>query len=173
MDTTDTHILRLLQRDGRLSHEEIARKVHLSRPAVHERIRRMEQDGVIRGYSVHVDWAAVGMPLTAFIWLRTVMPCNPIGQQVLGLTDDTALVEECYRVAGEWCMLVKVRTTSSQALQDLLDRVATVPGVQNTMTVIALSQVEPPLRSSRREVDEEGLETVHSVGEAIRRRRSS
>lgn len=144
MNSTDTEILRILQRNGRLSHEEIARQVHLSRPAVHERIRRMEQEGVLRGYSADIDWSAVGLPLTAFIWLRTVSPCRPIGLAVMEMSDDTVLVQECHRVAGEWCMLVKVQAASSQALQDLLDRIALVPGVQNTMTTIALSAFGQP-----------------------------
>lgn len=144
MDTTDTAILRLLQRNGRLSHEEIARQIHLSRPAVHERIRRMEQEGAIRGYYADVEGTAVGLPLTAFIWLRTVLPCKPIGTKVMEMTDDTVLIQECHRVAGEWCMLVKVQAASSQALQDLLDRIALVPGVQNTMTTIALSAFDQP-----------------------------
>ena len=144
MDLTDTAILRILQCNGRLSHEEIARQVHLSRPAVHERIRRMEQEGVIRSYNADVDGTAVGLPLTAFIWLRTVSPCKPIGMTVMEMTDDTVLVQECHRVAGEWCMLVKVQAASSLALQDLLDRIALIPGVQNTMTTIALSAFSQP-----------------------------
>ena len=144
MDTTDTAILRILQRNGRVSHEEIARQVHLSRPAVHERIRRMEQEGVIRSYSADIDGTAVGLPLTAFIWLRTILPCKPIGLTVMEMTDDSVLIQECHRVAGEWCMLVKVHAASSQALQDLLDRIALVPGVQNTMTTIALSAFSQP-----------------------------
>lgn len=139
MDATDIQIVRLLQANGRLSHEQIAREVHLSRPAVHERIRRLEQEGVIRGYSAEIDWDAIGLPLTAFIWIRTRVPCMPTGQSVLALNSPGVVIEECHRVAGEWCLLVKTHSASSLALQDLLDTIATVPGVQGTMTTVALS----------------------------------
>lgn len=144
MDATDRSIVRLLQANGRLSHEQIAREIHLSRPAVHERIRRLEEQGVLRGYMARVDWEALGLPLTAFIWVRTSSPCLTAGQSVLALTGETARVEECHRVAGEWCLLVKVRAATSIALQDLLDRIQTIPGVRATNTTVALSAVEPP-----------------------------
>jgi Lrp/AsnC family leucine-responsive transcriptional regulator len=139
IDATDLQIIRLLQSNGRLSHEQIAREVHLSRPAVHERIKRLEHDGVIRGYDVEVDWDAIGLPLTAFIWVRTTLSCLPAGRSILALTSPSAVVEECHRVAGEWCLLVKTRCASSLALQDLLDDIAVIPGIQNTMTTVALS----------------------------------
>lgn len=142
MDATDIQIVRLLQRSGRLSHEQIAREVHLSRPAVHERVRRLEQEGVIRGYGADVDWDAIGFPLTAFIWASVSLSCAPVAQAILALNTPNALVEECHRVTGEWCLLLKTRSASSLALQDLLDAIRLVPGVQNTMTIIALSEVD-------------------------------
>lgn len=141
MDTTDIEIVRLLQKNGRMSHEQIAREVHLSRPAVHDRIKRLEQDDVIHGYGAQIDWNAIGLPLTAFIWVRTTTSCLAAGQSILALTNRSAVVEECHRVAGEWCLLVKTRSASSLALQDLLDAVTAVPGVQGTMTTVALSTV--------------------------------
>ena len=141
MDTTDIEIVRLLQKNGRMSHEQIAREVHLSRPAVHDRIKRLEQDNVIHGYEAQIDWDAIGLPLTAFIWVRTAVSCLVAGQSILALTNRSAVVEECHRVAGEWCLLVKTRSASSLALQDLLDAITVVPGVQGTMTTVALSTV--------------------------------
>lgn len=142
MDATDIQIVRLLQRNGRLSHEQIAREVHLSRPAVHERVKRLEQDEVIRGYSVEIDWSAIGFPLTAFIWASVNLSCLPVAQSILALTTHNAVVEECHRVTGEWCLLIKTRSASSLALQDLLDEIRLIPGVQNTMTTIALSEID-------------------------------
>lgn len=141
MDMTDFQIVRMLQENGRASHEQIAREVHLSRPAVRERIKRLENEGVIRGYGAEVDWDALGLPLTAFIWIRTQLACLRAGQSILALTSPASVVEECHRVAGEWCLLVKTRSASSLALQDLLDRISAIPGVQGTMTTVALSTV--------------------------------
>lgn len=141
MDKTDRDIARILQKNGRATHEQIARDVHLSRPAVHERIRRLEQDGVIQGYGAEVAWDAIGLPVTAFIFVRTSEACLPTARQILGLTSEAAVVQECHRVVGEWCLLVKVRTASSLALQDVLDEIRSISGVQHTMTTIALSEV--------------------------------
>lgn len=66
-DDIDKKILWLVSVHGRMTHEEIARRVHVSRPAVHERVRRLEQDGVIRGYRGIVDWAAVDFGLCGFV----------------------------------------------------------------------------------------------------------
>jgi Lrp/AsnC family leucine-responsive transcriptional regulator len=142
MDATDLYIVHLLQANGRLSQEQIAREVKLSRPAVHERLKRLEEQEVIRGYKAIVDWSAIDLPMTAFIWVRTVgRNCTAIASTMMTASDATALVEECHRVTGEWCLLLKVRAASSLALQDLLDRVRAIPSVQNTMTTVVLSTV--------------------------------
>lgn len=140
MDTTDRQIIDLLRANGRLSREQIAREINLSRPAVHERVKRLEEQGVIRGYTAEVDWNALGKPLTAFIFVRTAgISCNDTAYSILDLSDSSAIVQECYRVTGEWCLLLQARVASPLALQDLLDRIRLVPGVQGTMTSIALS----------------------------------
>jgi DNA-binding Lrp family transcriptional regulator len=140
MDAIDLAIVRLLARDGRLSQEQLARRVRLSRPAVHQRVKRLEAAGVLKGYRAVLDWAAVGKPLTAFVFVRTGgAGCTAVGPAILGLGDEDAFVEECHRVTGEWCLLVKARAASPLALQDLLDRVRAVAGVQATMTTLALS----------------------------------
>jgi Lrp/AsnC family leucine-responsive transcriptional regulator len=143
MDKIDLQIVRMLQKDGRLSHEQISREIHLSRPAVHDRIKRLEQAGVIWGYSAQVDWAATGLPLSAFIWVRVSNHTNEVGQKILALSNEETMVEQCMRVAGEWCLIVQTRSASAVALQDFLDEVLNTPGVQNTMTTIALSAITP------------------------------
>jgi DNA-binding Lrp family transcriptional regulator len=74
LDALDRSIISFLRLNGRMSHEQISRQVNLSRPAVHERIKRLEEQGIIRGYQALVDWSALGLPLTAFIWVRTSGP---------------------------------------------------------------------------------------------------
>lgn len=150
MDKIDLQIVRMLQKDGRMSHEQISREIHLSRPAVHDRIRRMEQAGVIWGYSARVDWAAIGLPLTALVWVRVTGRSIDAGQQILELSSDEVVVEECMRVAGEWCLMVQARTASAVALQDLLDQISNLPGVQNTMTTVALSSIPRLIASGER-----------------------
>ncbi len=141
MDKIDLQIVRLLQEDGRLSHEQISREIHLSRPATHDRIRRLEQAGVISGYRAEVDWTAMGLPLTAFVWIRVAGSSVAAGQKILALSSEQALIEECHRVAGEWCLLVQTRSASALAFQELLDRISDLPNVQSTMTTVALSAI--------------------------------
>jgi Lrp/AsnC family leucine-responsive transcriptional regulator len=143
LDEMDRKIMDLLLNNGRLSHEQIGKEVHLSRPAVFERIKRMEAKGVIRGYGARISWEDVGFPLTAFIWIRTnTVNCNEVGQQIAAVKLEGALLESLYRVTGDWCMFAKYRLSSPSILQQVIDLVRQVPGVQNTTTTIALSSIE-------------------------------
>lgn len=143
LDTTDLQIVRLLHQDGRITQERIARAIHLSRPAVHERIKRMEETGVIVGYRARIAWETVGLSLTTFIWLRTSGgKLHDLAEAILQLSTPDTLVEECHLVTGEWCLLLKVRTTSTATLQHLIDRLREMPRIRNTMTTVVLSSVE-------------------------------
>jgi Lrp/AsnC family transcriptional regulator, leucine-responsive regulatory protein len=142
LDEIDRQIVRLLYANGRLNQERIAREVKLSRPAVHERLRRLEEQGVIRGYKALVDWAALGQSVTAFVWVRTSgVKCRETGPILMDLICDGATVEECHSVTGEWCLLLKVRADSPLTLQDLIDEIRDAPGVEGTMTTVALSTI--------------------------------
>lgn len=140
MDATDRQIINLLRENSRFSQEHIAREVNLSRPAIHERLKRLEENRVIRGYTALIDWKAVGLPLTAFIWIGIdLTPCIKVFAEIKVLNKDEVIVEECHRVTGEWCLLLKVRAASTTSLQDFLDQLRTVSGIKSTMTTIVLS----------------------------------
>jgi Lrp/AsnC family leucine-responsive transcriptional regulator len=142
MDAIDKQIVELLAVDSGQRHEDIAAAVNLSRPAVHARIKRLEACGVIRGYGASVDWQALGRGLTTFLWVRTRGSASlQAATAILGLRNSTIHVEECHRVTGEWCFLLKVRATSTEALQAFIDRVRDEGGVDATMSTIALSTV--------------------------------
>ena len=143
LDDLDGRILNLLLADGRMSHEQIAKEIHLSRPAVFERIKRLEAKGVIRGYGAKVDWEAMGLPLTAFVWVRTNSGnCNDVGRQIAEVRLEDMRLEDLHRVTGEWCFFAKYRLATPTVLQQVIDRIRQVPGVQNTLTTIALSSIE-------------------------------
>lgn len=143
MDAIDRQIVLLLRANGRISHEQLAREVHLSRPAVHERVKRLEEDGVLEGYQALVNWSEVGLPITAFIWVRTVGgKSRQLGKAILALSSKTALVEECHLVAGEWCMLVKARAAAPLALEHLIDAIRGMAGIDGTMTTVVLATLE-------------------------------
>jgi len=119
LDSTDWRILDELQRDGRLSYNQLARRVNLSSPAVAERVRRLEESGVIAGYQAKVDPAKAGMPLTAFIEMR----CTP-GRCLLktSTADDLPEVVEIHKLSGNSCTILKVRAASLQHLEGLNER---------------------------------------------------
>ncbi len=105
LDSTDWQILRELQRDARLSYNELGRRVNLSAPAAAERVRKLEDRGVITGYSVQVDLTRVGLPLLAFIQLH----CDP-GKCLLKTSrvEEFPEVLEIHKLSGAHCTLLKV-----------------------------------------------------------------
>lgn len=143
VDEFDEAILRELRRNARLSQEQIGHEVNLSRPAVHERMRRLEERGVIHGYTARVDWRALGLPFAAFVSVKTEgRKYTEVERAILDLEGRDAEVEESHTLVGEWCLLFKIRAASSPALQLMLDRIREVPGVKTTRTTIVLSSRE-------------------------------
>lgn len=136
LDAKDLEIISALQDDARSTYAEIATRVGLSASAIHDRVRKLEQAGVIRGYRAVVDPEAVGLGITALV---EATPFEP--GQADDLPDrvaDFPEVEDCYSVAGEASYILKVRTRSTGALEDLIRRLRENAGVA-TRTTIALS----------------------------------
>jgi len=122
LDDVDWRLLAQLQADARLSFNELGRRVHLSSPAVAERVRRMEQAGVISRYSAVVDPARAGQPLLAFIQLRCAL-----GKCLLKTTTDADYPElvEVHKLSGEHCTMLKARATSLAHLEGFIERLGT------------------------------------------------
>jgi len=140
LDEIDQRLLRELRMNGRTSQERLSQVLALSRPAVRDRMRRLEALGVISGYTIIVDWEALGYPILAFIWVRTANGnCETHARDVMRLSCDQAVVEECHRITGEWCLLIKVRARTSRALSNLLDGIRESSSVSATATTLALS----------------------------------
>ncbi len=141
MDPADLRIVDLLQRNARTTQSELAKAVSLSQPAVAERIRKLEERGIITGYAARVDAAALGMDITAFIGVGIEHPryFDGFTRKVQGLDE----VLECHRVAGEDSYLLKVKTRNTRSLDRLLVEVLrTIPGVTRTHTTIVLAPVK-------------------------------
>ena len=136
MEDTDRQILRLLAEDGRMSFTDLGRATGLSTSAVHQRVRRLEQRGVIRGYAAVVDAEAIGLPLTAFVSVTPLDPAAP--DDVPDRLTDIAEIEACYSVAGDENYILKVRVATPMALEGLLFRIRNQAGV-STRTTIVLS----------------------------------
>jgi Lrp/AsnC family leucine-responsive transcriptional regulator len=120
LDATDWRILEELQADARLSYNELGRRVSLSPPAVAERVRRLEDAGVIAGYQAKVDPARAGQPLTAFVQMRCRLDrCLLKTSQ----SSDYPEIVEIHKLTGDYCSMLKVRAASMEHFEGLLERV--------------------------------------------------
>ncbi len=141
MDELDYHLLDLLQREGRATQLELSRAVGLSQPAVAERIRKLEERGVITGYAAHVDAAKLGKDITAFIGVNIEHPkyFEGFARKVLAMPE----VLEAHRVAGQDSYILKVKTSNTKSLDTLLvETLRTISGVTRTHTTIVLSSIK-------------------------------
>jgi Lrp/AsnC family leucine-responsive transcriptional regulator len=138
LDKLDLEILTLLVADGRAPAAQIAERIGLSRPAVADRIEKLERSGVIRGTTTVVDPAAFGKNITAFVSCRLAGQLTPKawkGFQRILRTDE---VLEAHTVAGDDCYLIKVRTGSIASLNDLVARLTAPPLGLSTRTTIVM-----------------------------------
>jgi DNA-binding Lrp family transcriptional regulator len=142
-DTKDLTLINALQQNASRRLEDLARDVKLaSSSSVHERIRRLEQEGIIRGWTVKVDSGAIGLNVTAFIGVRSSKPCS----ELMGALQKLSAIEECHSVAGELSMMLKVRVTGTAELLELTDALRQIPGIEQTETTIVLkTQIERPV----------------------------
>jgi Lrp/AsnC family leucine-responsive transcriptional regulator len=118
LDQTNRRLLAALDEDPRASAAELARRVGMSAPAVRERLTRLEETGVIRGYRVDIDPAALGLPVAA--WVR-VRPGPGQLPRIAELAARTPQVSECHRISGDDCFLLKVHVSAIGALEAVLD----------------------------------------------------
>ncbi|WP_419993356.1 Lrp/AsnC family transcriptional regulator [Streptomyces boninensis] len=144
MEELDRHIVELLVGDGRMSYTDLGKATGLSTSAVHQRVRRLEQRGVIRGYAAIVDPEAVGLPITAFISVTPFDPSAP--DDIADRLAEVSEIEACHSVAGEENYILKVRVGAPSELEDLLARIRTLAGVSTRTTVVLSTPYEarPP-----------------------------
>jgi Lrp/AsnC family leucine-responsive transcriptional regulator len=144
LEPTDRAILRELAADGRCSFTDLAERVGLSVSAVHQRVRRLEQRGVVRGYAARLDGDEIGLPLTAFISLTPIDPAAP--DDYPKRLEHLPQIEACYSVAGDASYLVRVRVASPTALEELLRQIREAANVSTRTTVVLSTPYEdrPP-----------------------------
>jgi Lrp/AsnC family transcriptional regulator, leucine-responsive regulatory protein len=148
LDDTDRKILDLLQREARMTNAAIAAQVGLTAPSVFERIRKLEQRGVIQGYTIQIDSAALGRPMTAFIRITAAFD-QRYDKGVQAISQDPDVLE-CYNVAGEDCFILKTKCGSPRDLEQLLSRIRSRITVLRSVTMIALSALKEngPIRAA-------------------------
>ena len=140
LEPIDRAILRVLTADGRCSFTDLAERVGLSVSAVHQRVRRLEQRGVVKGYAAILDGEQVGLPLTAFISLTPIDPAAP-DDYPLRLRHLTQ-IEACYSVAGDASYVLQVRVAGPSALEDLLRQIRELAHVSTRTTVVLSTPYE-------------------------------
>lgn len=144
MEELDRRIVELLSRDGRMSFTDLGKATGLSTSAVHQRVRRLEQRGVITGYAAVVDSDAVGLPLTAFVSIKPIDPAAP--DDAPERLEGIAAIEACHSVAGDESYILKVRVSGPADLEVLLAEIRAVANVSTRTTVVLSTPYEarPP-----------------------------
>jgi Lrp/AsnC family leucine-responsive transcriptional regulator len=140
VEDLDQQILSLLATDGRMSFTDLGKATGLSTSAVHQRVKRLEQRGVIKGYGATIDYDQVGLPLTAFISIRPIDPSQPDDSpdRLRSITE----IESCWSVAGDESYILKVRVATPSDLEDLLARVRAAANVATRTTIVLSTPYE-------------------------------
>lgn len=136
LDEVDRKILTLLAQDSSQSYVELGEVLHLSAPAVHERVKRLKRDGVIKATVAKIDGCKVGRTLLAFVLVNTK---NVLSTKRLLSLGDLPEIEEMHTVAGDSGVLLKVRVRETEGLEELLGKVQDIEGVDGTRSYIVLS----------------------------------
>lgn len=161
-DAVDRHILAVLQANARTSNADIARDLDMAPSAILERIRKLEQKGVIAGYESRITPKAIGLGLTAFIFVRSDEPAgaSSTGRALTGIPE----VQEVHHVAGEDCYLVKIRARDTDDLARLLrERFASIPQLRSTRTTIVLGTLKETGQLPLNHLDVEQPESSHAA----------
>lgn len=141
LDDIDRDILRLLQQNGRISSAEIARQIGMAASAVFQRVRKLEERGIIKGYSVELNSRAVGYGLVAYVMVQTGENArdHDTGRLLAAMPE----VQEVHRVVGQDCFIVKVRVHDTDALAYLLEhRIQAIPSISSTRTTIVVKTLK-------------------------------
>ena len=138
LDELNVRLLTELTADPRLRTTELARRLGVSAPTVRERVTRLEESGVIRGYRLEIDPAALGLPVAAWVRLRPGPGQIP---RIIELAGRTPEVVECHRISGEDCFLMRVQVAAIAGLEDVLDKFL-VHG-QTTSSFVVSTPIEP------------------------------
>jgi Lrp/AsnC family transcriptional regulator, leucine-responsive regulatory protein len=132
LDPTDTTIIEILQEDGRIAISELGRRIGLSQPATSERVKRLEERGIIAGYGARIDPSALGLGMMAIVRLRTthehIKPC-------LKRFSEMPQVIEVFRLTGEDCFLLKVLVPSPGDLETIVDSIARFGSVTTSLVL--------------------------------------
>jgi Lrp/AsnC family leucine-responsive transcriptional regulator len=142
----DRNILRLLQEDGRISFAELARQVGLSTTPCKERVKRLQREGVIRGFQAVLNPEDLDAALVVFVQIRLNRTSQDIFEEFTRSARDLPEVQECYLVSGNFDYLIKARVADMAAYREFLgETLLTLPGVQESTSYVVMEQVKETL----------------------------
>ena len=142
LDVTDGEILKQLQRDARKSFKKIGEEIGVSEATVFVRVKKLREKGVLKGFRAVVDPVAVGKTLTAIVLVRAHPQTFPGMLDALKKLDD---VYEIYDVTGEYYSILKIRTSGTDELSKIMDKIGTIEGITGTESIIVLRTVKEEL----------------------------
>ncbi|MBA3248905.1 MAG: Lrp/AsnC family transcriptional regulator [Geodermatophilaceae bacterium] len=137
MDPVDRELVRMLRVNARTTYAELARRVGLSAPAVHERVGKLEASGVVTGYHARVMPSALGLGVTAMVGVFESE--QKADRDLAAALAEMPEIEDCWFVAGEESFLLKVRVPDMPALEHTIAAISRLPGVSRTRTTVVLS----------------------------------
>jgi Lrp/AsnC family leucine-responsive transcriptional regulator len=144
LDRKDILLLESLRQDASRKLEDLAKMVHLAPSSVHDRLRRLQQDRVIKRWTVDVEPLALGLNVEAFIGIRASLPCAEVVKHLAFIP----AIETCQSVAGTLSLMLKVRVGHPGDLMDLTEMLRSIPGIESTETTIVLkTHLDRPVKS--------------------------
>lgn len=144
IDNIDKKILKILQKNARISNADIARSIGMAPSAILERIRKLEAKKVIEGYELRINPLSLGLGLTTFILLRTEesVGSHETGKKLASIPE----VQEIHHIAGDYCYILKARVADTEALGALLKKFGSFPEVSDTRTTLVLKSIKDSLQ---------------------------
>ena len=143
MDETDRRLLRLLQRDGRMTNVDLAKRANMSQAATHERVRRLQQDGVIEGYTVKLNAAKLDRALLVFVEVTLDRTSSSAFDEFARAVTRSPEILECHMVAGGFDYLIKARVRDMHAYREFLGgTLVSLPGIRQTHTYTVMEEVK-------------------------------
>lgn len=140
-DHTSLKIIEKLLKDGRATHQSIAEEYNFSRPAIHQRVSRLEEEKVIESYSANVDFDKIGLTIDAFVIVNAhTLDYNELISQIKRLSNTGIYVEQVFRITGGKCVMIRVKTASTEKLRQLHDNILKLPGMIDTNTMLVLQE---------------------------------
>lgn len=146
LDAVDKKILNMLLESGRVSYTDIAKVVDMKPPSIIDRIKKLEHEGIIKGYTVIVDYQKLGYDISAFIGIAVENHKHvAILEQSFKDVDDGVVA--CYHVTGEFTLLLKVITENTQTLAKIIKKLRAINGVTKTNTILIFSTMHEQMRA--------------------------